>query len=150
MAEELAFRRKRKEPEARHYFSPAEANRAVPLIRRVVDDLMKVFHKVMALRGAGASDPYHEDAGEVRDYDAGMQRLSELLEELQTVGVELRDFDRGVVAFPGMHQGREILLLWQHGDEQVASWQEVGDGLDARKPLDSLEEHTGQPPPMPD
>ncbi|MCC5831264.1 MAG: DUF2203 domain-containing protein [Phycisphaeraceae bacterium] len=150
MAEELAYSKGRLAPEERRYFTPDQADRAIPLIRRVVDDLVEVFHQVMELRGLGAADPDHDDPQQTSAYDAGMQRLSELLEELQSVGVELRDFELGVVGFPSMHKGREILLIWQRGDHAVQTWQEIEDGLESRKPLDSLGDDQPPQPPIPD
>ena len=53
-------------------------------------------------------------------------QINTLIEELQAVGVELKDFDKMLLDFPAIHEGREIYLCWHRGETAVQAWHEVG------------------------
>ena len=58
------------------------------------------------------------------------------LEELQEKGIVLRDPDRGLIDFPAKHPGgREVLLCWQLGEEDLSWWHLPEDGFAGRRPL---------------
>ncbi len=56
-----------------------------------------------------------------------------MIEELQAVGVELKDFDQLLLDFPAIHEGREICLCWHQGESSVNAWHEVGAGYAGRQ-----------------
>jgi hypothetical protein len=49
--------------------------------------------------------------------------------------VQVKDLDRGLVDFPALHDGEEVLLCWQVGEDEVAYWHGVDEGFAGRKPL---------------
>jgi hypothetical protein len=57
------------------------------------------------------------------------------VERLQALGVQVKDLDRGLVDFPALRDGEEVLLCWQVGEEVVAYWHGVDEGFAGRKPL---------------
>jgi hypothetical protein len=57
------------------------------------------------------------------------------IEELQELGVLVKDLDRGLVDFPCVHRGRELLLCWQLGEDEVGYWHGLEDGFAGRRPL---------------
>ena len=118
-------------------FTVSEANRALPYVSRVVDDISRAYGSVIQLRRQLEELDEHSDAVE-RDYEQAMDRLSELVDELHVVGVELKDFERGLVDFPAMHEGREILLCWCRGEDRVGQWHEVDAGFAGRQPVELL------------
>lgn len=121
------------------YFSVAEANRALTLVRRIVEDvvghyeqLCKLYATCQALEGQG-DVPEAEQAR--RRYASVTDRLSELSEELEKIGCELKDFQMGLVDFPALHGDREVYLCWKLGETWVAHWHEVDGGFAGRQPL---------------
>lgn len=123
------------------YFSVDEANRALPYLVRIVDDVMETYGRIVELRQEieSPATPTNEVAGLEREYEQRMDRLSELVDELHLLGVELKDFERGLIDFPAMHDGREVLLCWQHGEEKVEHWHEADAGFSARQPAKMLQ-----------
>jgi hypothetical protein len=59
-----------------------------------------------------------------------------LLEMIEQSGIVLRDIDRGLVDFPALIDGREVLLCWELGEDEVAHWHDLDTGFDGREPLD--------------
>ena len=56
-------------------------------------------------------------------------------ERLERLGVLVKDLDRGLVDFPALRDGEEVLLCWQVGEDEVAFWHGVDEGFAGRKPL---------------
>lgn len=117
--------------DAKH-FTVSQANSALPYVSRIVDDIAEVYSRVLELR-SGA------DTGDEREYETTMDRLSALVDELHAVGVELKDFELGLVDFPAVHEGRDILLCWKRGEADIDHWHEIDAGLAGRQPVTLLE-----------
>ena len=58
-----------------------------------------------------------------------------VVDELQGLGVLVKDLDRGLVDFPCVHRGRELLLCWELGEDEVAFWHGADEGYAGRRPL---------------
>ncbi len=120
-------------------FSLEHANRALPYISRIVDDITSVYARIIELRRS-ADRPGGADIETERAYEKTMDRLGELVDELHAVGVELKDFELGLVDFPAIHQGRDVLLCWKRGEKTIAHWHEVDAGLSGRQSVNLLRE----------
>ncbi|HVA03392.1 MAG TPA: DUF2203 domain-containing protein [Acidimicrobiales bacterium] len=59
----------------------------------------------------------------------------EALAELEEEGIILRDPERGLIDFTALHNGREVLLCWQLGEDELAWWHFPDDGFAGRRPL---------------
>jgi hypothetical protein len=62
--------------------------------------------------------------------------LTSQTSELELLGVQLKDFERGLVDFPSLRDGRVVLLCWQIGEgDEVEWWHNVEDGFAGRTPI---------------
>ena len=69
-------------------------------------------------------------------YAANLIGLSNLVSELETLGVQLKDFSRGLIDFPSLRDGRVVLLCWQLGEgDRLEWWHDVDAGFAGRTPL---------------
>ena len=118
-------------------FTLAQANRALPLVSRIVSDVVKTHDRAMALQ---AAQDAKRAAASHKELDAAMDRLQDYVAELAEVGCELKDYRTGLVDFVGRHQGRDVLLCWRLGEERVAFWHEVNAGFAGRRPASQLDE----------
>lgn len=126
-------------PRARRVFSVAMAQRALPLVRRVVIDVVRHYHmlvkiqreyQVLVRRGPS------EELEQLRDRRQEIaDRLTELAEELEMIGCELKDYETGLIDFPAVFDGRLVYLCWKLGEPDVAHWHELTDGYAGRQPL---------------
>jgi hypothetical protein len=122
------------------YFSIEEANSALPYVSRIITDVTSVYGRIVELR----RELEHTEPGDgtsplERDYESAMDRLSSLIDELHTLGVELKDFEKGLIDFPAVHDDREIYLCWNNGDTQVHYWHEVDTGYASRQDIHALQ-----------
>jgi hypothetical protein len=127
-------------PAGRKYFSVDEARRALPYVKRVVEDLMAkvdertlLVQKVREAKNAAAREVFEPD------YERLMDTIEKLVEELQSVGVDVKDLRVGLVDFPHWHNGREVCLCWKHGEPELGAWHETNAGFAGRKPIEGLE-----------
>ena len=119
-------------------FSAAEANQTLPLVRRIVQDIVHGYEawqaKVRAFEVAAAAPG---DDAQVLQREA--QRLATDIEqcqrELGSLGVEFKGYDMGLVDFPAEIDGRPVYLCWRLGEDRVAHWHERDTGFAGRQPL---------------
>ena len=132
---------------AERHFTPEEANALLERVRPVAESL--VAHRraftVAAARRARLTQRISGNGGdfdpqEPSELDEQLQREAEAVagavEELQALGVLVKDLDRGLVDFPALRDGEEVLLCWQVGEGEVAYWHGLEEGFAGRKPLD--------------
>jgi hypothetical protein len=126
-------------PTQRRFFTLDEANRMLPLIRRIVEELgaaARLYERTqnrLNLKGPAAlaeGDRRVADA-ELSDH---ADRLEACLQELRTLGVEFKGWD-GLVDFPAWVDGREVEYCWKAGEPRVEHWHEIYAGYSNRKPL---------------
>ena len=56
--------------------------------------------------------------------------------ELDTLGVQLKDHERGLIDFPSLRDGRVVLLCWHLGDgDKIEWWHDVEAGFAGRQPI---------------
>lgn len=125
-------------------FTVELANRTLPLVRRIIADVVHEFPRwrdLVAryeLLSAGARPEWGESP-EMQKTHREIDRLAERIEsyrrELEQVGCHLKDAATGLVDFYGLHQGRLVCLCWKHGEDTVAFWHEVEAGFAGRQPI---------------
>ncbi len=123
-------------------FTLAEANRALVLVRRIVADVIAEYRRLLDLQEALEAAEKGQQDDRVRESRLELiraaGRLRAFLEELDDVGVELRDWALGVVDFPAVAGGRPVCLCWQHGEEAVNYWHEADTDYAGRQPIHTL------------
>ncbi len=123
-------------------FTLEQANRALPLVRRIIADIVRQQKKVCGLEercpvpGEDAASHADLDAPR-RQYDAELDKLRELADELNAIGCEVKDVRRGIVDFRTIFRGREVEFCWRHGQEKIEFWHELNDGFHDRRMIDA-------------
>lgn len=125
-------------------FTIEQANATLPLVRRIVSDLLQLHPRWRAAvtafeveQGAVSAGGETEGARLAR-LEAGRLAgdIEACLEELEQVGCVFKGFDAGLVDFPSTVDGRDVYLCWQHDEVQVEHWHEIDGGFAGRQPLD--------------
>jgi hypothetical protein len=127
------------------YFTVAEANATLPLVRAIVRDIARLAHDLRErqVRLAGIQRPrgaldkaYQEELEQAQtDFERDHERLLEYEQELRRLGIELKDYEAGLVDFPCWMDNREVYLCWRIGEPDVAHWHELKAGFAGRQKL---------------
>lgn len=142
----------RKQPKpGKKYFTPAEANAALPLVRAIALDIVDLardlrdrHERLSRLKSSDEQkrpvDSYEEELAHMRaEFERGQERMQEYVQELQDLGVELKDFFTGLLDFPCWMNQREVYLCWKLGEPEVAHWHEIDAGFSGRQKLTTSE-----------
>jgi hypothetical protein len=113
-------------------FTPAEAERTLPLVRRIVADIMATGAQLKALQTRAGSAAERETEARKLTF-----RLQELMAELEHLGCFFKDwnFEIGLVDFPGVIDGRKVMLCWRCDEDTIRYYHPFGESYAARKPI---------------
>ena len=64
------------------------------------------------------------------------QRAKDALAEIDSIGVQVKDIDIGLLDFPCVIEGQIILLCWKLGEKSITHWHGTQEGFAGRKPID--------------
>ena len=122
-------------------FTVQEANALLPNVRAILAKIQRAHRKLSRYRDDAkkASEAAEHGGGGIAEgvaYAAVLTELTVQLAELEGLGVQLKDFERGLVDFPSLRDGRVVLLCWQLGEgDELEWWHDVDAGFAGRTPL---------------
>ena len=64
------------------------------------------------------------------------QRAKDAVAEIDSIGVQVKDIDIGLLDFPCDVEGQIILLCWKLGEKAITHWHGTQEGFAGRKPID--------------
>jgi hypothetical protein len=126
-------------------FTVAEANSTLPLVRRIVGDLLEEYPRWRSAVGhyEVLSGGARADWGETPELlnarvavTALAERINGYLGELSEIGCVFKGFDAGLVDFYSLREDRLIFLCWRLGEGTIQHWHEIESGFSGRHPLD--------------
>jgi hypothetical protein len=122
-------------------FSVEEANALLPAVRDIVSRIQRAHARILFYQTEAkrAADGAEQGGGGMTDGHVYVSLLIELASstsELEALGVQLKDYARGLIDFPSLRDGRIILLCWQLGEgDQIEWWHDVESGFSGRQPI---------------
>jgi hypothetical protein len=128
----------------RKYFTLPEANRTLPLVKRIVGDITVLYPKwrdlmyryeFVAAQGRADGGESAQQRGLRREIEDVAHEVNRFLEELEQVGCVFKGFEEGLVDFYGKIDGRDIFWCWRVGEERIEHWHELDAGFAGRQPL---------------
>lgn len=126
-----------------HSFTVDQANRTLPLVRRIVDDIVHehrrwseaVVQLDVLASALAAETPDPRIAPLEREIQEIARQIDAFQRELDALGIQLKDRRTGLIDFPGVLDGRHVLLCWRLGEESVQFWHDETSGFAGRQPL---------------
>ena len=64
------------------------------------------------------------------------QRAKDALAEIDSIGVQVKDIDIGLLDFPCEVDGKTVLLCWKMGENSITHWHGTDEGFAGRKLID--------------
>lgn len=69
------------------------------------------------------------------EYALYLVSFFEAMREINSHGIEVKDFERWLCDFPHMREGRVVFLCWQRGEDSIQWWHDIEAGFAGRQPL---------------
>ena len=131
---------------APRYFTLEEANRALVELRPVVEQMVEHRRRFVVAQqrrgalteqaGSNGGDLTPGDFAEVeRELEDEATSLAVCIERIQAAGAEVKDLDQGLLDFPSLREGEEVLLCWHLGEDEIRYFHGRDEGFAGRKPL---------------
>jgi len=114
------------------FFSIAEANRTLPLVKKIVRDILDNASEMRLIA--------EEIAGNL-ETDSRIKKLASEIDgfmlELEEIGCFFKDpnFKIGLVDFPSMINGADVLLCWRSDEDDIRYYHDLESGYSSRKPV---------------
>ena len=142
--------------EKKKQFTLEEANSLLPLINEELSQLQEIkrrfesaFQRWKQLKEAGAgseklpADSAFAKAGNAEEvlfeleFEMEFMQIEArtLIQSMNMKGALLKDLDLGLVDFPSVIDGEEVLLCWRQGEESITHYHGINEGYYARKPI---------------
>lgn len=111
----------------RRFFSYHSANRTLPLVRRIVEDILEQYRELAPLLVAG-----QRGGPAVRERTRALEAL---VGELHDLGCHFKGFDEGLVDWYSLYAGRPVFLCWRSGEAEIEWWHQIDAGFAGRQPI---------------
>jgi len=112
------------------YFTPSEARSTLPLVKKIVKDILDTTREMRLIA---------EDLdGEVQENPQIKKMADEVngfMNELEEIGCFFKDwnFTIGLVDFPSMIDGNEVMLCWKSDEDDIKYYHDIDGGFTGRK-----------------
>lgn len=70
------------------------------------------------------------------EMEAHLERVRESIAEIDSIGVQVKDLESGLLDFPFKLEDEVVLLCWRMGETAIEHWHTVESGFKGRKPVD--------------
>jgi hypothetical protein len=114
------------------YFTPAEARRTLPLVKKIVRDILDTSKEMRLLVDEIGNNAEGDDRIKKMASD-----VDKFMSELEEIGCYFKDwnFRIGLVDFPGLIEGKEVFYCWKSDEENIEFYHELEEGFAGRKPI---------------
>ena len=122
-------------------FTVEEANTLLASVRPIVKSIQRSHRRLATFEVAAkqASEGAETGGGGMiqgAQYANLLLELSSSAGQLESLGVQLKDYTQGLIDFPSMRDGRVVLLCWKADEgDRVEWWHDVEAGFAGRQPL---------------
>jgi hypothetical protein len=128
-------------------FSVDEANRMLPLVTLIAEDIVATYAEVNralqayeATKAEAERDP--KAAAELRRRDAEvgdvLDRFQRLIQEIEALGGTVKDYEQGFIDFYGEVGGEIVYLCWTRGEASISHWHRLEEGYAKRRDLPTV------------
>lgn len=122
-------------------FTVEEANSLLPSVRPVIRSIQRSHGRLVNFQAAArqAAEGAESGGGGFQDgprYARLLIELSTSAGQLESLGIQLKDYGQGLIDFPSMRDGRVVLLCWKADEgDHVEWWHDIEAGFAGRQPL---------------
>ena len=117
-------------------YTKLTANEILPEVRERLPRLREAYREVQRHRAAVALRS-HSNGGDPAGsaWTEASDRVNEELEWFDTRSIVIKDIEQGLIDFPAVIDGQQVLLCWKDPEPEVAFWHTLESGFPGRQPL---------------
>lgn len=104
------------------------------LIEEVEKEFQDLSHRI--LLSGGLFVDVAKVARRRAESDKALQGTKDALAEIESIGVQVKDLDIGLLDFPCVVDDQTVLLCWKLGEDKIEFWHGMEEGFRGRKPID--------------
>lgn len=131
---------------AKRYFTVEEANALLPELRVILKDLLaqrqdleERQQNLEAIRQQAGENGYRLGGDEFlrlkREAEFILETCNDAIKKIEALGCLLKDLQIGLIDFPSLRDGQEVLLCWKPDEVEVTHWHGLTEGFAGRKPI---------------
>ncbi len=123
---------------SKHY-TIEEARGLLPRIRKWLEEIDALRDRLVQLdvRLNSLSSTGNDVGGETVNSSLKLRAdFQSVLQEFAARGIQIKDLERGLIDFPALRDGKEILLCWEKGEQDIEYWHDLESGYPGRERLD--------------
>lgn len=127
-------------------FTLEEAERLLPQLKMIVSGLIENRRSAVQtgerliqiqeqIKQNAASVNATEMVNMQTELDFLVKVINDGLDAIEQLGAQPKDLDIGLIDFPAILDGREVLLCWKYGEDSIRYYHSYEEGFGGRKPL---------------
>ena len=117
------------------YFSPLEANKTLPLVKKIVKDILEYSLELKTVTDALLGED--EDSSVVQNL---VSDIKGFIRELEDIGCHYKHFNYsvGLVDFPAIINDRDVYLCWKSDEDSITHYHGIEEGFRGRKEIPEM------------
>jgi hypothetical protein len=122
------------------HYTVQEARQLLPQVRQWLDALVKLrseSEKHDAFIMSEMSKGGDMGGAAVNAWVRCLANLQLVLLEFFQREIQVKDLDQGLIDFPAFLDGKEVLLCWKKGEDDIEFWHDLDAGYAGRRRLES-------------
>jgi hypothetical protein len=100
-----------------------------------VEEVLSALVRRIYLSG-GMSVDVNAVASQRAELESHLQKVRESIAEINSIGVQVKDLESGLLDFPCRLDDQVVLLCWHMGEPAIEYWHTVESGIKGRQPVD--------------
>lgn len=133
------------------FFTLEEARATLPAVKTLVAKqlerrgALEQLLSQLALKTGTPPETVVEDPDDADDIRAMKRDIARRIDEyqrgwneLEDMGIVLKDAKTGLIDFYSKIEGRTVLLCWKHGEDSIEYYHDIEAGFAGRKPLSTV------------
>lgn len=112
------------------YFTPSEAEKTLPLVKQIVKDIIYTSNEIKEIAET-ITEKYEDNPKVIRL----IENIKGFVKELEEIGCYYKEYNfiYGLVDFPAIINGKEVLLCWRSDETGIKFYHDIESGYMGRK-----------------
>ena len=120
-------------------FTLEEANALIPQLLTLVPEIQKLSgsmdHDFPDIHNAREKAKWNGGSPQGTRYLNVILKYSHLIQEIESIGCEIKGVREGLIDFPSIREGREVYLCWRMPEKEICFWHGLDAGFSGRQPI---------------